>query len=245
MYRFLGRPRWILASLAVTAVAALFVNLGLWQLDRHRQVVFDNQIKQQRLTADVIELSILLDTVGDDLDSLEFRRATVTGVFDPVHEVLLRGQVDAGSSGFDVITPLLLDDGTTVLVDRGWVPLVFDTPPVREAAPPEGQVQVEGVLRASQRPAAIGPTEPPGVLTQIARIDLVRLSQQFDALAPLWLQVTEDDPPVGIPSRDPVPDTSDDGPHLEYAVQWFAFALVGVVGYGFMIRRAALRVVEQ
>jgi surfeit locus 1 family protein len=234
-----------MATVAVMAIATLFVNLGLWQLDRHRERVLENQIKQQRLASDVTALSILLDAVGDDLGSLEYRRTSVSGVFDPDREVLLRGQVESGSPGFDVITPLLLDDGTTLLVDRGWVPLAFDTPPVLEGAPPVGRVEVEGILRLTQQPSAIGPTEPPGGLTQIARVDLDRLSQQFTPLVPVWLEITEDDPPAGPLRRGPAPDVSDDGPHLEYAVQWFAFALVGIVGFGLVIRRAASRVAEQ
>jgi surfeit locus 1 family protein len=234
-----------MATVAVMAIATLFVNLGLWQLDRHRERVLENQIKQQRLMSDVMELSILLDAVGDDLGSLEYRRTKVSGVFDPDHEVLLRGQVESGSPGFDVITPLLLDDGTTLLVDRGWVPLAFDTPPVRDGAPPDGPFEVEGILRLTQQRPAIGPTEPSGMLDQIARVDLDRLSQQFGSLLPVWLEITEDDPAAGPLRRGPAPDVSDDGPHLEYAVQWFAFALVGIVGFGLVIRRAASRVAEQ
>ncbi len=41
------------------------------------------------------------------------------------------------------------------------------------------------------------------------------------------------------------PDVTDGGPHLAYAIQWFSFALIGVVGYGLLIRRAASRRVEQ
>ena len=234
-----------MATIAVMAIATLFVNLGLWQLDRHRERVLENQIKQQRLASDVTALSILLDAVGDDLASLEYRRTKASGVFDSDREVLLRGQVESGSPGFDVITPLLLDDGTTLLVDRGWVPLAFDTPPVLEGAPPVGRVEVEGILRLTQQQPAIGPTEPPGGLTQIARVDLDRLSQQFTPLVPVWLEITEDDPPAGPLRRGPAPDVTDDGPHLEYAVQWFAFALVGIVGFGLVIRRAASRVAEQ
>ena len=245
MYRFLARPRWILATLAVTAISVTFVNLGLWQLDRHRQVVADNQIKAQRLASEVGDITVFLGAAGRDVDTLEFRRTSATGVFDASAEVLLRGQARAGSPGFDVLTPLLLEDGTTILVDRGWVPLAFDTPPVSAAPPPDGTVEVKGVIRSSQRPAVIGPAEPDGPLTQIARVDLERLSEQFPRLAPVWIEVTSDDPPMGSPRTDPPPDLTDDGPHLEYAVQWFAFALVGIVGFGFVIRRAGYRASER
>lgn len=245
MYRFLARPRWILAALAVTVISVTFVNLGLWQLDRHRQVVADNQIRAQRLASDVGDITVFLQAAGRDIDTLEFRRTVAIGVFDASAEVLLRGQARAGSPGFDVLTPLLLEDGTTILVDRGWVPLAFDTPPVAAAPPPEGTVEVMGVIRSSQRPAVIGPTEPDGPLTQVARVDLERLSEQFPRLAPVWIEVTSDDPPMGSPRTGPLPDLTDDGPHLEYAVQWFAFALVGIVGFGFVIRRAGHRASER
>ena len=47
---------------------------------------------------------------------------TVTGRYDPAHEILARVRTLHDNVGFEVITPLVLADGTAVLVDRGWIP---------------------------------------------------------------------------------------------------------------------------
>ncbi len=126
------------------------------------------------------------------------------------------------------------------------MPLAFDAPPVREASPPKGAVTIEGVVRLNQQPSRLGPVEPAGTLQQIARVDLDRLSAQFDNLAPVWIEVTDSNPMVesgAIPG--PGPAVEDDGPHVEYAIQWFSFALIGLVGFTVIIRRAARREAEQ
>jgi cytochrome oxidase assembly protein ShyY1 len=80
------------------------------------------------------------------------------------------------------------------------------------------------------------------VLPQLARLDLRRIQQQYDAdLYPVWLQLQRSDPPVdenALPLLLPEPE-QDEGPHLSYAVQWFMFATVGAIGWPILLRRAA------
>lgn len=246
MYAFLKRPRWLGAIFVVLVIATVLVRLGLWQLERHRERQIENEVVAARLEAGPEPLALLLGAVGDDLESLEFRSAIVEGAFDPSAEVLLRGQVHDGLPGFDIVTPFITQDGATVLVNRGWVPLAFDSPPIREASPPGGRVTIEGVVRLNQQPSRLGPVEPAGVLQQIARVDLDRLSTQFDDLAPVWIEITEENPGIesgAIPGS--APEVEDNGPHVEYAIQWFSFAMIGVVGFAVMVRRAARREAEQ
>ena len=238
MLTLLRRPRWIAATVLVVAVCLVFAALGRWQLRRHEERKLANEVMSARMAAEPIDLLAALGAAGPDIGSLDFRPVTVTGVFDPADEVLLRSQVSDGRPGFDVVTPLTTEQGT-VLVNRGWVPLAADTPPVTEVTPPAGTVTVSGLARKSQVRPSIGPVEPDGRLTVIARVDLIRLSTQFPDLLPAWVQET--DPPVDVlPIRVPPPPTDDPGPHLPYAFQWFSFAVITAVGYGFLIRKALL-----
>ena len=91
-----------------------------------------------------------MSAAGSDLDSLGHHRALATGTFDPESEVLIRSQVYRDVAGFDVITPLISDDGSAVLVNRGWVPLNMDQVPVTSASPPTGVVTIEGWLSPTQ-----------------------------------------------------------------------------------------------
>ena len=92
----------------------------------------------------------------------------------------------------------------------------------------------------SQERGRFGPRDPvEGHLTTLARADLQRLQAQVEApLYPLYLQLQAQDPPPGdVPVLLPAPERSE-GPHLGYAGQWFLFTVIGLVGYGLMIRRS-------
>ena len=223
----------------VVTVAVVFVNLGLWQLRRADERRMVNTVGQSRIGEEPLPLETLLDAAGDDISSLEYRPATATGVFDSGNEVLVRSQVNLGTAGFHVITPLVVAEGEAVLVNRGWVPLVLDETPVEEAPPPEGEVTIEGWVHLTQTRGALGPSDPEeGRLITMSRVDIDRIAAQAPyELAPVYLVETGGDGDQ-LPLPPPIPTFDDDGPHLSYAIQWFGFAVVGLVGYGFLIRRA-------
>ena len=235
MYSFLRSPRWIAALIVVATVVAVFVALGNWQLSRHREVQLGNQISSARIAAEPADLGSMLTAAGTSVDSLENRRAIAEGSFVPAEEVLVRNQVNNGVAGFHVVTPFRFGEAT-ILVNRGWVPLALDTPPIDAAPPPDGTLEVELLLRASQPIPAVGRIEPEGRLEVINRIDLDRLGEQFPDLAPVWGQLISPDEAERFPVALETPTFDDDGPHLAYAVQWFLFALTTVVGSVFLIR---------
>ncbi|MFQ5524408.1 MAG: SURF1 family protein [Acidimicrobiia bacterium] len=238
MDRKLLRPGLLVVHLLVVVLAVVFVRLGLWQLDRLEERRLVNTVGEQRYSAEPVALGSLLSGADGDLDSLLYRRAVLTGRFDPANEMLIRSQVYRGTAGFHVITPLVGEDGTAVLVNRGWVPLILDQVPVSEAAPPEGTVTVEGWVRLTQERQALGPVDPPeGRLTALSRVDIARIQNQVPyELAPVYLVlIGEQGNEIPVPLKPPTFD--DDGPHLGYAIQWFSFALIGVIGYGFLLRR--------
>jgi len=237
MKRDLLRPSWLLAHLGVATLAVVFVALGLWQLDRHREKVADNEVGATRIAAAPVPLADLLETNAEP-NSLRYQRVLVEGAFDPDREVLIRSQVHLGFAGFHVVTPLVTGDGSAVLVNRGWVPLVLDSVPVDQASPPEGVVAVEGWVEPSRERGAFGPTDPPtGRLQIVSRVDIERIDAQVGyRLAPVYLVMTGGGEGV-LPEPVKPPAFTDDGPHLGYAIQWFGFALIGLVGYWFLIRR--------
>jgi cytochrome oxidase assembly protein ShyY1 len=234
--RVLRRPAWIAAHLLVVAVVTTFVLLGAWQLQRLDERRLENAVGAARAGADPVDLELALDAAGADVESLEHRRVVVTGRFDTDHEALVRSQVLEGRAGFHVLTPLVLADGTAVVVNRGWVPLELDGVPVTEAPPPAGEVVVEGIVGLSRSRGSLGPVDPPGATT-VSRIDLAHFASIVPArLAPVWVQLVE--PASGLPVPIEPAAFDDDGPHLAYALQWLSFAAITVVGYGALLRRA-------
>jgi cytochrome oxidase assembly protein ShyY1 len=221
--------------LLVLALAVVFVRLGLWQLDRLDERRMENAVGESRLDAAPVDAVELL-AADADLVALKHRRVTATGEFDPAHEVLIRSQVYRGNAGFHLLTPLRLEDDEAILVNRGWVPLGFDQVPVGQAPPPAGVVTVEGWLNTTQTRPALGPEDPEGRLAVMSRVDLHRIGAQlpYPVVGVYLVEMGErSDPPIPV---DP-PDFADEGPHLAYTIQWFAFAVIGVVGYYFLLRR--------
>jgi surfeit locus 1 family protein len=238
--RVLLRPRWLVGTIIAVLVIVLFVNLGFWQLRRLDEKRDRNAAIEERGSQPVQPVGEVVDprTGFDEVDGLEYRRASARGRYDAEGEVRIRSRSLDGRPGVWVVTPLQVDGRTALAVNRGFVPLSTEVP-----APPSREVEVTGLLFATQEREGIGPRDPAeGALAELSRLDLARLQQQYDAdLYPLWLQLQRSDPPVdqdALPVLLPEPD-QDEGPHLSYAVQWFLFATVGAIGWPLLLRRTA------
>jgi surfeit locus 1 family protein len=237
--RQLLRPRALLWHVLVVAVVAVLVSFGQWQLDRLEQVRTANARLEQRAAADPVELRTLFAQLGADPAALEFRRVIVTGTFRPEEEVLQRNRIQRGLQGLDVLTPLDLGDGSTLLVRRGWVPTTMDTPPVTDAPPPSGRVTLTGIIERSVDQPTFGARDAEdGVLARVFHPDTARLDRQVTgALLPVVLRM--DALPgataTTLPAA-PEPPGLDEGSHLSYAVQWHLFALLALGAYAFWWR---------
>jgi surfeit locus 1 family protein len=213
-------------------VATTCVALGIWQIARLHQKQQFNAAVRAGLSASPAPLDTLL-TRGVDADTVRYRRAEATGTYDIAHGFVLFGRTQNSQAGNHILTPLRLADGQAILVDRGWVPLNVDEPGTAGIAPPAGDVQVEGVLFSSEG-------DPPGAVgrsalteTTLAKVDLARIQSQLPyRIAPDYLLLQQQSPPQPdrFPEPAPLPELSE-GPHLGYAVQWFTFAAIAVVGF--------------
>ena len=232
------RPRWLLAHTFVLALTVVFVGLGVWQLNRLEERRLQNEVSAERFAAAPVSLETLVTESGGDLEALGLRRALFTGIYDSDGEVLIRSQVHLGTAGFHSVVPLVGGSGEAVLVNRGWVPLSAVEQTIQEADPPAGEVTVEGWIEASQTRPPLGQVEPPGILSVLNRIDIDRIQEQSaHPLAPVYLvEIVDRGDTLPVPVDEP--DFDDDGPHLGYAIQWFGFAAVLVVGYYFLVRRS-------
>ncbi|MFA9445922.1 SURF1 family protein [Egicoccus sp. AB-alg6-2] len=235
MSRFLLRPAALLSHALVLFVAVACVALGQWQLDRLAQVRANNALLEQRLEGDAVDLASLVDERPVDEEGLEYRRVTARGTYRPAQEVLQRGAQHDNQQGFSVLTPFELEDGGVVLVRRGFVPVAFDEPPVAEAAPPDGVVEIAGLLERPVPQPAVGPQDPAeGELARVFHTDTARLDRQVEGeLYPMVLRVqtdaavTYDTLPVP-----PGPPVLDERNHFSYAMQWFSFSVLALVTYG-------------
>ena len=231
--RVLLKPKWIAGHLLVLTVVVLFVNLGLWQLDRHRWRVGVNA----DIAAGLAQPPVPLAELGEG--DRAYRRVTVAGRYVPDADVLLSPRNERGP-GHHVLTPLRLEDASVALVvDRGWVPYRFDVPPVPGAEVPDGVVELSGVLLPATEVDAKAFRDEEGRVLRVQAVDpaVVAPALGDGLIADVFLLLREQRPaPGSLPVPGPLPER-DAGPHLSYAVQWFLFAAVGVAGYPLLLRR--------
>jgi surfeit locus 1 family protein len=153
-------------------------------------------------------------------------KVRATGRFDHAKEVLLGLEVRGPVLGAHLVTPLLRDGASTILVDRGWVPIESRAPIAR----PEGEVTVEGWVRPGERAGTLSATDDPaGRRFYTFDPDAIGRALGLDPVASFGLVALGDgggtlpDPARTLPR----PTNS----HLGYAITWYglALALVGVL----------------
>lgn len=239
-YGFLATPRWLVLLSVAGLLAGTMVGLGFWQLSRYQERTAINERINAAGHASPRPVTEVLDASRAAPDSTAWSRVTATGEYDTAKEILIRSRTVSGSVGFEVITPLVLDDGTALLVDRGWVPpgrggaaALPDVP-----AAPLGQVTVVGRVHLPES----GGDQPVAVSGQLQarRIDPARLASALPyPVLGGYLLLHQQDPPasdqlVTIPLR-----YEESGQNLSYMVQWWLFAVIALVGTGFLVRREA------
>ncbi len=199
---------------AVAAAAlALLLGLAFWQLDRL-------QWRQDLIAS--IEARAHAPAVALPAAPEAFTRVTASGTFDHGGERHILAQTHEGGVGISVITPLHLDDGRLLLVDRGWVP---DS--TREAVSrPEGPLTLEGLVRLPPRRNSFAPENSPAD-EQWFRIDPEAMAGA-DAL-PFYLEASTANPGGWPLPRQRALSLRND--HLEYALTWFALAAGLLVVY--------------
>lgn len=241
-----GRKAFILIAVVATFV---FVRLGFWQLDRHAEARERNAARDAQLAGPgpPVPLAALLSRTGPDTsaEDLEWHRVLLAGRWDFAGEVLIRNRMHNGRPGVHVVTPFQTGvdaDALTVLVLRGWLPApdAMNPGPIPEADTQTGRVaSLVGVIRPSRDGAGL-PVLPAGegadARPSFAAIDVAAIEAEAPdtvAYAPYFVQRLPEEDGAASATEWPVavalPEPGN-GPHLAYAVQWFAFALVTLIG---------------
>jgi len=217
------------STLLTLALLALFVSLGRWQLARADQ--------KRMLFAEFAagsDATVALSSASPERLG-RYQHVRAAGRFDSGHQVLLDNMTHNEDAGFRALTPFILVDGRTVLVDRGWFALGRSRTdwPSLEIAGGEREIRgridelpVPGIRIAGPATEAT-PTAWPRLMNYPERAELeaalgVRLYPHIVLLDPDQADgFLRDWAPPGFP---PIR-------HIGYAVQWFAMALTLVFLY--------------
>ncbi len=228
--------RWaIYVSLAIVfAIACAF--LSNWQFSRNEERSADLALIEANYDAEPVPVASVLAGTTDFDPETEWLPVVLQGRYLPEQQLLVRNRPHGGTSAFEVLTPLQLDDGRVFLVNRGWVPPASDSSdPASVPAPPPGEVSVTVRLRPGEATPVSGRGAPAG---QVPVIDLPAIAETTGAstvTAAYGLMVSEDPAPAERPAALASP-AEDPGPYLSYAIQWILFAIMGFVFIGYVIR---------
>ena len=239
--------RGVLRALAAIVPAfALLVGLGVWQLKRlswKLGLIAEVTARVHAAPAGLPPASAWPALKPDDY---EYRHVRATGTFDYADDVLVfralgspRGRY--GGPGFFVVTPLRLADGSSVLVNRGFVPQGKETRAARAAAEVAGPIIVTGLMRSPEWRTWFTPADEPGkrlwftvdpasiaAATRIARAAPFTIDEDAGAAA------------GGLPQGgETVLSFPND--HLSYAFTWFGLAAALLVVSGLYAWRARAR----
>ncbi|MDB4948114.1 MAG: hypothetical protein JWM27_763 [Gemmatimonadetes bacterium] len=238
--------RNVLGGVAVLLLAILFARLGVWQLDRRHQRQARNAAWTRALALPALPLdSARCAAIAENPAAYRYRRVRVRGAYDPAGQVLLRSRSMDGRPGVHVVTRLDVSEAPyAVLVNRGWTYAPDGAAQAVPTPPPAGAVEVDGVLQEISVSADRGlpsVSRSAGTpVTTLRHLDLATLRARSPRpLLPLFVQqlpASAADDRTAALRPVPLPEL-DEGPHLSYAVQWFSFAVIAVVGYLVLVLR--------
>jgi cytochrome oxidase assembly protein ShyY1 len=216
-------------------LVAVMLSFANWQWTRHNDRQGFNDQVRARATQAVQPLENVLSS-NPEPDDAQWFTVTVTGTYgEPTFQLVNVSQ--NGAAGYDVVTPLTLQDGRVVVVNRGFLPLA-EPLPIDIAG---RQVSVMGRVRVSDT-KQFGEIDNSAQsdLIEIQRIDLQILNDVIDGdVLDVSIDALESTPPDD-PRLAPVAEpTLSSGPHLSYTVQWILFSVCAVAAWALLIRRAA------
>lgn len=232
------RPKLIptLFSLPVFIVT-LF--LGTWQVERLQWKQDLIEKLQQRSTQ--VPGAIPAEPLNED--DHEFMPVQVEGVYDHEQEFHLVNRSLNGEAGINVVTPLKLDDGKTILVNRGWVPFELRDKAQRPDGLLPGERTVTGLLRFVKPRSMIEnwvvPENEPGNNAWF-NIDPEAMAKQagLPSLPEYYILSSDQSERGNLPQgRQWTLDVRND--HLQYAITWYSLALGLLVIYVIYHRKAA------
>ena len=209
---------------AAVLAAALTARLGWWQLDRAAQ---KNELQaamdSRRALPPLVQADLAADAPA--AAAQHHRAVALQGQWVAEQTIYLENRQMKGVPGFFAVTPLRLDDGTAVLVERGWLPRdIADRTRIVAAPPPAGRVQVQGFIAAAPGRLYEFDAAASGAIRQNLAIDAFARETGL-RLRPLSVQQRDDAsrPSDGLMRQWSAPASGVEK-HYGYAFQWFALS---------------------
>ncbi|BCW19149.1 SURF1-like protein [Arthrobacter sp. NtRootA9] len=238
MYRFLFSSKWLGYLLLAAIFATACVFLGRWQMDRRAETLAEINRVVSNYSATPIPFSAARDQFTRLDPAKEWTQVELQGTYDVDGQRIVRNRPLNGQPGYEVVVPFRLASGGTVIIDRGWLPIGNKNPGSPDSVPVPPAGEVTAVVRLKHPEPELQRGAPQG---QLASIDLNAYGAQlgYPILTGAYGQLASETPPAAdMPVAFPKPST-EEGTHLSYSLQWFAFGVLMFVGFGYAARQQA------
>lgn len=225
------RVRLALFVTLAVVLAAICVRLGFWQVSRLHQRQARNALVRSRLD------SAEVDIAGLPNDSTaRFRRVRVTGTPDYEHQLIWAARIHNGSPGVNFLTPYRIPGrDSAVLVDRGWI-YAPDGATVEEDKWRDTATTLTGFVELYPDQKGATFASRPQVISRlsydvVAKLVPYPIAHRYVAMIGDSVMAPDRIARLTLPPLD-------EGPHFSYAIQWFSFALVALIGAGYVVSRS-------
>jgi len=242
------RKRGVGFGIFTATMVALFVGLGIWQLQRRVEKHALIAALDERLAAAPVPLPPPskwneLTAVSD-----EFRRVSFTATYEQRLDAMVYSsgsaiRADISGPGTWAFLPAKLADGETIAINAGFVPNTMQDRAVQDRAIAKlitgKPVAMTGYIRFPEATGMLTPDAEHAKRLWFAR-DHLAMAQAlgWDKVAPFYIDLETPVPPNGIPKPGPLEVHLRDE-HMQYAITWFTLAAAVVIAFGVWLRRKA------
>ncbi|HSH53742.1 MAG TPA: SURF1 family protein [Methylotenera sp.] len=241
IHRYVFKPSFIGTVLTLVCIP-LFINFGLWQYNKAQQKQIVQAAYNQAKFDQALDFPVdILDQKNLNIDDWNYKKVTVTGVYDTKYQLLLDNKVEANRVGYHVITPLKIDQTSEyVLVNRGWIlgkdihtdlPK-FETPSGLQTI--TGQVWVPSKKIFTLEDKTMSQLNNQSWQMVWQNMDMEQYKRQVPfSVSPLMIKLDQTSTAGGFVRNWEVPATRI-ATNIGYAYQWFGFALATLLIYLYM-----------
>jgi cytochrome oxidase assembly protein ShyY1 len=230
--RFLVSRRWVAFALVVVFLGWVAWRLGEWQFDRLEERQDRNATIERNEKAGADPILEVMAPGRDVTRDTEWRIVEATGTYAVEDTVIVRYRTREGAAGVDVVVPLELSDGSSVLVDRGW----FGTDNRGATSedvpePPTGEVTVTGFVRQDAE----------GDSTQVSdqstrAVNSAEIAEALDReVLGGWIDLRTESPEAATPLAPVEMPELNEGPHFFYGLQWWFFGALAIFGFFYLM----------
>ncbi|CUX07949.1 MULTISPECIES: SURF1 family protein [Agrobacterium tumefaciens complex] len=228
------RPAAIIVLFLTVVLTGLLLVLGTWQVKRLSWKLDLIERIEARAHADPVDAPAAGEWPAlKDPAEYEYRRVKLSGTFLNDREVQVYTVTDLGP-GYWVMTPLKRDDGSSIIVNRGFVPSDRRDPSSRREGEPAGNVEITGLMRAPETGGLFLRTNDPANGRWYSRnIPQISQASGLSDVAPFYVDADATPNPDGLPVGGKTMLTFPNN-HLSYAVTWYILAAM-VVAAGWYV----------